>query len=154
MIILFLSKYNVVFFYFTVLFNTHTSSMWMQYSADHWPQAENLNSAVDRLLCELNALSFDCLHESNYGNECFYDEESAMEYLNKSEKYSLGANLCQKYLCNILDLDEFCTLMVLGDLKNFLVELEPHLPEDILIKFKLKDAVPISDDNDVEQEEI
>lgn len=113
--------------------------MWMQYAAQQWPEPETLELAIERLSCELNALSFDSDHEAAYGNSCF-DEESVMYYQNQAEKYNLGAQLCQKYIYGILELDEFCTLMVLADLKSFLVKIGHHLSEEVLIKFELNES--------------
>ncbi|KAJ8953838.1 hypothetical protein NQ318_006700 [Aromia moschata] len=126
-------------------------TMWMQYSASHWPVAENLNLAVERMSCELNALSFEYHHETVYGNSAF-DEESVTYYMKESEKCDLGAKICQKYIYNVLDLDEFCTLMVLADLKRFLENISHFLPEDIVNKFQLNDPPSYEDAGDTGEE--
>ncbi|KAJ8949409.1 hypothetical protein NQ318_007508 [Aromia moschata] len=126
-------------------------TMWMQYSASQWPVAENLNLAVERMSCELNALSFEYHHETVYGNSAF-DEESVMYYMKESEKYDLGAKLCQKYIYNVLDLDEFCTLMVLANLKCFLANISHFLPEDVVNKFQLNDPPSYEDAGDAGEE--
>ncbi|KAJ8939485.1 hypothetical protein NQ318_022539 [Aromia moschata] len=126
-------------------------TMWMQYSASHWPVAENLNLAVERMSCELSALSFEYYHETVNGNSAF-DEESVTYYMKESEKCDLGAKLCQKYIYNVLDLDEFCTLMVLADLKRFLENISHFLSEDIVNKFQLNDPPSYEDAGDTGEE--
>lgn len=128
--------------------------MWMQYSEQHWPEVENLNQAVERLWYELDKLSFDVEHHSIY-EDSYADEETNTYYMKLSEKYKLGAALCQRYLHRMLDLVDFCHVMVDAKLKSFLVKIRPYMPENIIAMFNLNETsdydseVEIDSDRDV-----
>ncbi|XP_074034362.1 uncharacterized protein [Leptinotarsa decemlineata] len=115
-----------------------STSMWMQYSAEEWPEAVNLDSAIRRLAWELADLSFDALHSSNYDLSVCYDAEEVRKLLELSEKYELGVALCHKYSYGSGNLDEFCELMIEADLKHFLHSISVYLPQNIIEKYQLE----------------
>lgn len=112
-----------------------SSNMWMQYSAQSWPRAEDINSAIERLSCKLSDLSMDSLHATNYDLNFCFDPEQVERLMKESDRYNAGSNLCGKYSCGILNLGQFCEQMVQIDLKHFLYDIETYLPKDIIEKY-------------------
>lgn len=122
----------------------------MQYSAQRWPVADDIDSAIQRLASELSVLSMDALHAANYDLTVCFNEDAIKRTVEDSERYSVGANLCNKYTEGMLNLHEFCDLMNRIDLRNFLYVIEEYLPKDILEKYQLE----TSDSNEKEGTEV
>lgn len=111
--------------------------MWMQYAAVGWPIAEDLNSAIKRLGCQLGAYSDDAFHSTNYDLSICFDNDLVKIAMEDSERYSLGQNLCHKYGEGVLNLDEFCANMIAADLMTFLYVIDEYLPKHIIEKYQL-----------------
>lgn len=112
----------------------------MQYSAQRWTRAEDIDSAIDRLSCKLSDLSMDSLHAINYDLNFCFDAEQVERLKEQSDRYNVGANLCGKYSLGILNLEEFCERMVQTDLKCFLCDIEEYLPKKIIEKYRLNQS--------------
>lgn len=125
--------------------------MWMQYAAEGWVKATDIDTSVERLGCELYALSMDSLHAANYDLDCCFDSDNVQCLLKDSEKYSSGSNLCQKYLHGILTIEEFCEQITEIELKRFLCDLRQYLPKEIIEKYQLDQD---TQENDGEEENV
>lgn len=114
--------------------------MWMHYASQDWVKAEDIDSAIERMGCELNCMSFDRLHAANYDlNYCYFEEE-VKRLSEESEMYNNGSSLCTKYAQGLLSLDQFCEKMVEIKLKSYLRAcLLEYLPAELAEKYKLKD---------------
>lgn len=120
---------------------------WMHYSSQEWVEARDLNTAINRLSCKLDDLSFDSLHAANYDlNYCFIEVE-VQRLMKDYERYDVGSVLCKKYLYGIIKLEEFCEQMVQADLKCFLYDIEKYLPKEVIEKYQL-DQSESEDDAD------
>lgn len=106
--------------------------MWMLYASQNWTEAVDITSAVERLTSELDALSDDAHHATNYDLSVCYDEEQIQLCLRDAENYQKGVDLCEKYTDGSLDLDQLCDAMVECDLRRFLYHLFPYLPNGII----------------------
>lgn len=111
--------------------------MWMQYSAQRWIRAEDINSAIGRLSCVLSDLSMDSLHATNYDLNFCFDVEQVERLRKDSESYSTGVKLCSKYSRGVLNLEQFCEQMVQKNLKRFLYDIDEYLPKKIIEKYRL-----------------
>ncbi|XP_074026519.1 uncharacterized protein [Leptinotarsa decemlineata] len=120
----------------------HSANMWMQYSAQEWPEAVDLDSAIRKMAWEMADLSFDALHSSNYDLSVCYDAEEVRKLLELSEKYELGVALCHKYSYGSRNLDDFCKLIIEADLKHFLYDICTYLPQNIIEKYQLEPRSP------------
>ena len=109
----------------------------MQYSAQGWTRAEDINSAIERLSCKLSDLSMNSLHSTNYDLNYCFDAEQVERLMEESDRYNAGVNLCGKYSCGILNLEQFCEQMVQIDLKRWLYDIDEYLPKDIIEKYHL-----------------
>ncbi|KAF5285981.1 hypothetical protein FQA39_LY16492 [Lamprigera yunnana] len=69
--------------------------MWMLYAEQHWTNAIDLKSAVERLYENLCALEFDADHEAIYGMEKYY---TVQEYEQLQDKYKIGRKVCGQFL--------------------------------------------------------
>lgn len=111
--------------------------MWMQYSAQDWPEAKDLRSTIERMSCELDALSLDSLHAANYDMNYCFDNDAVRGLMNDSDNYNTGANLCRRWTHGILRLEDFCEQMVRADLIRFLHYIKEYLPKEIIEKYQL-----------------
>ena len=114
-----------------------SANMWMQYSAQRWTRAEDINSAIERLSYKLSDLSMDSLRSTNYDINVCFDAEQVKRLMEDSDRYNAGFNLCGKYSCGIFNLEQFCEQMVKIDLKHFLYDIEEYLPKNIIEKYHL-----------------
>ena len=68
--------------------------MWMCYSAERWPQAINVQTAIKRLIAIFDDLELEAMLEQNkLGSINTQEELKILE-----EKYEKGAELCREYL--------------------------------------------------------
>ncbi|XP_023312322.1 uncharacterized protein LOC111692511 [Anoplophora glabripennis] len=112
--------------------------MWMHYASQNWTDAEDLQSAVKRLMNELDCVAIDCLHASNYDMNYCFSEEKIKQLEEDYEKHRRGASLCSNYLSETINLDNFCVKMVEIGLKQFVISiLLDYLPYATVVKYKL-----------------
>lgn len=111
--------------------------VWMHYAAQHWVQATDIKSAIERLSNALFALSNEAYHATNYNMDICFNEDEIRKCLENAAKYDVGVNMCNKYMYGMLNLDEFCQKMIEVELKNFLYDLQEYLPLETIEKFKL-----------------
>lgn len=111
----------------------------MLYSAENWTEATNLKTAVERLQSYLSALSWDILHAMNYDLSICYDENELERCKQEQKRYNAGDELCEKFMEGALEISDFCEEMLKCDLKRFLCNLTPFLPNDIIEKYQIYD---------------
>lgn len=99
--------------------------MWMCYSERSWPQALNLQSAVERLTCELLDLERDAEHEAVYGMGRLFDEKYCKQL---AKKYRRGVKLCEKYLKTKKCGECLCRNLIRVDLKEFTEQIRKFIP--------------------------
>ncbi|KAF5298120.1 hypothetical protein FQA39_LY02544 [Lamprigera yunnana] len=75
--------------------NEFIKKMWMLYAEQHWTNAIDLKSAVERLYEKLGVLEFDADHEAIYGMERYY---TVQQYEKLRDKYKIGRKVCRKLL--------------------------------------------------------
>lgn len=122
--------------------------MWFQYTAQNWVEAADIYTAVERLGCELEAISFDRLHAANYDLDYCFDSASVNSLMEESKRYCTGADLCRKYLYGILNIKEFCEQMVEAELTDFIYSIHKYLPLEIIENYRLDQY-----NKDVEEDE-
>ncbi|KAF2899603.1 hypothetical protein ILUMI_06570, partial [Ignelater luminosus] len=79
--------------------------MWMQYAADSWPEARDLESAVARLKCELDVLAFKAEHSVISKYWCLTEKERAV-YIQQETKYRRGEDACEFFIEGVFTLQE------------------------------------------------
>lgn len=121
----------------------------MSYSAETWVKAEDLDSSIHRLSNELYDLCMELVRAINCDDYCL-DEDEVRRLGGDSERYSDGANLCNKYLHGIVDLEEFCEQLVQMGLKRFLYTIDEYLPKEMIEKYRLNQS---DDKNEKDEEE-
>lgn len=97
----------------------------MLYSEEHYPEAVDLKSAVNRLKCQLD----DILQNIIFNQQCrpgYYLGSEADKVL-----YHRGVDLCDAYLKENISLRWFGKEMIKIGLKKKFCSLYPFLPEDI-----------------------
>lgn len=110
--------------------------MWMHYSMQSWPEAEDLESAVRRLECEFSDLAFECILARNSARQSYVFSEQDLH--DREELFNRGQLVCRKYLNYNIDLIELCDLLVCITLRSFLYGLKPFLPRELVEKHKLE----------------
>lgn len=93
--------------------------MWMAYSAQSWPVAVDVTSAVQRLVRELDAYAFEADHDA------VYDLSSDAVYLHQlAKKYRNGVRCCQDFLDKKINYDEWKAQLIALKLEDFVEEVE------------------------------
>lgn len=93
--------------------------MWMAYSEQTWPKAVDLQSAIQRLERELDALALDA---ALHGNRNPSPEISALE-----EKYLGALGKCQDYLNKRASVSELIVYLNSVDLEHYASCIETFL---------------------------
>lgn len=128
----------------------------MHYARQQWVEPTDIDTAIQRLGSELNALSFDRLHATNYDLDYCYDEEKVRWLEEQAEMYNNGWELCVNYTEGLLNLDQFCGKMIEIGLGGYVRgHLFEYLPDAISQKYQLsKQSITDSeDDQDNDDEE-
>lgn len=114
--------------------------MWMAYSCQNWPTAEDLPSAIKRLRAEFYDLEFDRSHAANYDLNICYDSEALPKVLMEAERFDNGVDLCDQFLTGVLDINNFCSEIVNIGLKEFLSRVVDFLPTELIQQHQLRGA--------------
>lgn len=112
--------------------------MWMHYSAQSAPKVEDIKTGVARLCYDLNNLSMDALHATNYDLSICFNDEEVSHYTNRSERYARGSTICNQYCQGEITLEQFCERMMWNNLKYFLYGVAKYLPDHIIEKYQLQ----------------
>ncbi|MVN24208.1 hypothetical protein GO639_03335 [Staphylococcus aureus] len=111
----------------------------MQYASQDWVDVVDLKSSVQHLSSKLKVLGDGAEHASVYDMSVCYDEKQIELCLRDAENYWSGAEVCNKFLDNELELWQLCEVMIELNLRRFLYSLQPYLPEWIIHHFELND---------------
>lgn len=109
--------------------------MWMFYSAESWPIAEDLNSAVERLRSKFHDLSFEACHAQNYDLDYCFDEEAVAWLKDLEARYDEAHEVCDLFLSGEISLECLLFEFLKLDFQQFINELEEFLPDDLKNKF-------------------
>lgn len=93
--------------------------MWMAYSAQSWPVAVDVNSAMQRLLREFESYQFEAEHDA------IYDLSADEQFQRKlATKYRNGRKCCRQYLEKRISYEEWKEKLNAYGLQEFVEEVE------------------------------
>lgn len=113
--------------------------MWMCYSAESWPLAEDLTSAIERLKSKFYDLAFDACHAQNYDLDFCFDPEAVLWLKDLEARYEEAQEVCGLFLEGEISLECLLYEFLRLDFQHFINEVEKFLPEDLKNRFVEKD---------------
>lgn len=101
------------------VWNSKRSTMWMAYSAQSWPVAVDVQTAVQRLIAEFEDYAFEAEHDA------VYDIAADEQFLHKlAEKYRNGRRSCEEFLEKKITYEEWKAKLISYGLEEFVEEVE------------------------------
>lgn len=93
----------------------------------------NLRGAIEVMQEKCLDMCWDIGHEMIYGEGRF-----DLEHLHQlQETYKRAEDICQQYLDDNIDINEFCRRTAMQDMVSCLMDIRDFLPDDIIIKYRL-----------------
>lgn len=105
----------------------------MCYSMEHWVEATNLKTAVERLSNEFSDLQFDRMMQQNR----WHTEEDYIIFRNEEENFERAVCLCRKFIGGHIEIEEFCESLIQIGLKPYLENIRSYLSQELIRKYLL-----------------
>lgn len=119
--------------------------MWIAYASEHWPEPNDIESAVQHLHATFTDLLFDSEHQEVYGGLHIDPEECRR----LSEIYSPAVDICDLYLQKKIDLDSLLTTLKKLNLQQHFGCLRAYVSEELKNQYFL----PLPTQAEEEEEE-
>lgn len=93
--------------------------MWMAYSAQSWPRAVDVDTAVQRLVSQFEDYAFEADHDAVY--DLAADERWCHQL---AEKYRNGRDSCEEFLQKKITYEQWKAKLISYGLEEFVKEVE------------------------------